>query len=129
MRQIVADMGPAPAPEAETPAVEAPKKAAPKKAVAPPEPTPEPEVEEPKRARDDDGHFVPDDPATPEVNEAWEGGKAPTEDEKLPTWDSEMTKKELLGVRDDLIELGKQVDEVTMKDSKKKILKALEDAV
>ena len=25
-----------------------------------------------KRARDDNGHFVPDDPATPDVNEAFE---------------------------------------------------------
>tara|TARA_Y100000310_G_scaffold50181_1_gene46276 strand:+ start:416 stop:718 length:303 start_codon:yes stop_codon:yes gene_type:complete len=29
------------------------------------------------RARDDDGHFAADDPATPDVNEAYEGGKAP----------------------------------------------------
>jgi hypothetical protein len=25
-----------------------------------------------KRARDEDGHFVADDPSTPDVNEAWE---------------------------------------------------------
>ena len=25
-----------------------------------------------KRARDDNGHFVPDDPATPDINEAFE---------------------------------------------------------
>ena len=30
-----------------------------------------------ERARDADGHFVGDDPATPEVNEAYVGGKAP----------------------------------------------------
>ena len=30
-----------------------------------------------ERARDDDGHFKGDDPATPEVNEAYVGGKAP----------------------------------------------------
>ena len=30
-----------------------------------------------ERARDDDGHFVADDPDTPEVNEAYKGGKAP----------------------------------------------------
>ena len=29
------------------------------------------EQEEVVRARDDNGHFIPDDPATPEVNEAW----------------------------------------------------------
>ena len=27
--------------------------------------------EEVVRARDEKGHFIPDDPATPEVNEAW----------------------------------------------------------
>ena len=34
-----------------------------------------------KRARDDDGHFVADDPDTPE-NEAYEGGKAPAKKKK-----------------------------------------------
>jgi len=29
------------------------------------------EQEEVVRARDDKGHFISDDPATPEVNEAW----------------------------------------------------------
>ena len=29
------------------------------------------------RARDDNGRLVGDDKATPEVNEAWVGGKAP----------------------------------------------------
>ena len=32
-----------------------------------------------KRARDEDGHFVPDNPATPATNEAWEGGTSPVE--------------------------------------------------
>ena len=32
---------------------------------------------EPKRARNEKGRLVADDPSTPEVNEAWEGGKAP----------------------------------------------------
>jgi len=32
---------------------------------------------DPKRARNDDGTLKADDPATPDVNEAWEGGKAP----------------------------------------------------
>ena len=41
------------------------------------EAAPSPVVEEPVRARDEDGHFVADDPSTPEVNEAWDGGKAP----------------------------------------------------
>lgn len=35
-----------------------------------PKPVAEPEVEL-VRARDENGHFVADDPSTPEVNEAW----------------------------------------------------------
>lgn len=31
----------------------------------------------PKRARDSKGKLKADDPSTPDVNEAWEGGKAP----------------------------------------------------
>jgi hypothetical protein len=42
---------------------------------------PEPVVEEPKRARDENGHFVADDPSTPE-NEAWEGGVSPKKTRK-----------------------------------------------
>ena len=40
-------------------------------------PAPEPVVEAPKRARGDDGHFIADDPSTPE-NEAWVGGVSPS---------------------------------------------------
>lgn len=29
------------------------------------------------RARNEKGHYIADDPSTPEVNEAYEGGKAP----------------------------------------------------
>ena len=66
------------------------KKAAPAPAPAPaPEPvvevTPEPVVEEvvePVRARDENGHFIADDPSTPE-NEAWVGGEAPRRKRKL----------------------------------------------
>jgi|TARA_R100001460_G_scaffold52237_1_gene91067 hypothetical protein len=32
---------------------------------------------EPVRARDDKGHYIADDPSTPDVNEAYEGGKTP----------------------------------------------------
>ena len=61
------------------------KKAAPAPAPAPaPEPvvevTPEPVVEEvvePVRARDENGHFIANDPSTSQ-NEAWVGGEAPT---------------------------------------------------
>ena len=35
------------------------------------------QVEEVKRARDEKGHYIADDLSTPDVNEAWEGGKAP----------------------------------------------------
>lgn len=35
------------------------------------------EPTEVKRARNDDGTLKADDPATPNVNEAWEGGEAP----------------------------------------------------
>jgi len=31
----------------------------------------------PKRARNEKGHLMADDPSTPDVNEAWEGGVAP----------------------------------------------------
>tara|TARA_R110000796_G_scaffold22231_4_gene64642 strand:- start:2881 stop:3171 length:291 start_codon:yes stop_codon:yes gene_type:complete len=34
-------------------------------------------VDEAERARDDKGHYIADDLSTPDVNEAWEGGKAP----------------------------------------------------
>jgi len=37
-----------------------------------------------KRARNDDGHYIADDPDTPEVNEAWEGGKAPAKKKAAP---------------------------------------------
>ena len=32
---------------------------------------------EPKRAREKSGRLKADDPSTPDVNEAWEGGEAP----------------------------------------------------
>ncbi len=35
------------------------------------------ETSEPVRARNEDGTLKGDDPDTPDVNEAWEGGKAP----------------------------------------------------
>ena len=34
-------------------------------------------VSKPKRARTAKGHYKGDDESTPDVNEAWEGGKAP----------------------------------------------------
>ena len=33
--------------------------------------------EDPERARNDKGHYIADDPDTPDVNEAYVGGKAP----------------------------------------------------
>ena len=70
------------------------KKAAPAPAPAPaPEPVVEPvveeapepvveEVSEPVRARDENGHFIADDPSTPE-NEAWVGGESPKRRRRL----------------------------------------------
>jgi hypothetical protein len=37
---------------------------------------------EPTRARTETGKFVADDPSTPDVNEAWKGGKAPKKKSK-----------------------------------------------
>lgn len=34
-------------------------------------------VKEPVRARNEKGQLQADDPSTPDINEAWEGGKAP----------------------------------------------------
>ena len=45
---------------------------------------------EPVRARNDKGQLVGDDPSTPDVNEAWEGGKAPA---KKKTTKKKSTKK------------------------------------
>lgn len=42
-------------------------------------------AEEPKRARNEKGQLVADDPSTPDVNEAWEGGKAPKATKKKAT--------------------------------------------
>jgi hypothetical protein len=39
----------------------------------------------PKRARNNKGQLVGDDPSTPDVNEAWEGGKAPKKTTKKTT--------------------------------------------
>ena len=66
------------------------KKAAPAPAPAPEPvveeaPAPEPvveEVAEPVRARDENGHFIADDPSTP-GNEAWVGGVAPKRKRRL----------------------------------------------
>ena len=63
------------------------KKAAPAPAPAPEPvveeaPAPEPVVEEPVRARDENGHFIADDPSTPE-NEAWVGGESPKRKRRL----------------------------------------------
>ncbi len=42
----------------------------------------EPVAPKPKRARTAKGKLAKDDPATPDVNEAWEGGKAPVKKAK-----------------------------------------------
>ncbi len=50
----------------------------------------EADVKEVKRARNDKGQLIGDDPETPDVNEAWEGGKAP---KKKTTAKKKTTKK------------------------------------
>lgn len=37
----------------------------------------------PQRAKNTKGQFVADDPSTPDVNEAWKGGKAPAKKAKV----------------------------------------------
>jgi len=49
----------------------------------------EAEVKEIKRARNEKGQLQADDPSTPDVNEAWEGGEAP----KKTTAKKKTTKK------------------------------------
>ena len=49
----------------------------------------EAEVKEVKRARNEKGQLKADDPSTPDVNEAWEGGEAP----KKTTAKKKTTKK------------------------------------
>lgn len=43
------------------------------------------EEAEPVRARNDKGHYIADDPSTPDVNEAYEGGVAPKKTTKKTT--------------------------------------------
>lgn len=43
------------------------------------------ETAEPVRARTDKGHYIADDPSTPDVNEAYEGGVAPKKTTKKTT--------------------------------------------
>lgn len=50
----------------------------------------EADVKEVKRARNDKGQLIGDDPETPDVNEAWEGGEAP---KKKTTAKKKTTKK------------------------------------
>ena len=40
------------------------------------------EKSEPKRARTKRGRYVADDKSTKDINEAWEGGKAPKKEDK-----------------------------------------------
>ena len=47
----------------------------------------------PKRARNKKGQLKGDDPSTPDVNEAWEGGEAPKKTTKKKTTAKKTTKK------------------------------------
>ena len=51
------------------------------------------EAVEPKRARNEKGQLVGDDPSTPDVNEAWEGGEAPKKKAVKKTTKKKSTKK------------------------------------
>ena len=53
----------------------------------------EAEVKEIKRARNDKGQLIGDDLSTPDVNEAWEGGKAPKKTTAKKTTKKKTTKK------------------------------------
>lgn len=48
---------------------------------------------EPVRARNEKGQLVGDDPSTPDVNEAWEGGKAPKKKSTKKATTKKATKK------------------------------------
>lgn len=48
---------------------------------------------EPVRARNDKGQLMGDDPSTPDVNEAWEGGKAPAKKSSKKKTTKKTTKK------------------------------------
>lgn len=99
----------------------APPKPKPVKAVkaeAPKPPKVETALPEPVQAREDDGKFAADDPATPDVNEAFEGGKP-----LKPEYSDRMKKAELLSVADDL-----GVENVSMENTKAEIIAALDEA-
>jgi hypothetical protein len=51
------------------------------------------EEAEPVRARNDKGHYIADDPSTPDVNEAYEGGVAPEKKTTKKTTAKKTTKK------------------------------------
>jgi len=72
---------PAPAPAPEPVVEEAPAPEPVVEEAPAPEPVVE-EVAEPVRARDENGHFIADDPSTP-GNEAWVGGVAPKRKRRL----------------------------------------------
>ena len=46
-----------------------------------------------KRPRDEKGHYIADDLSTPDVNEAWEGGKAPKKKTKTKAKKKTVKKK------------------------------------
>jgi len=74
---------------------------------------------EPERARNKDGQYVGDDPATPAVNEAYVGGKTPPK----PSWSPKDNKKKLLKIA-----AKGQVKGLSMDNTKAEITAALEEA-
>ena len=80
------------------------------------------DIEDAIRARDVEGRYAGDDPATPEVNEAWEGGTAPSAEAEDAELSMANLKKELATAAEGL---GIEVDP---KWNKQTILDAIEAA-
>jgi hypothetical protein len=122
MRGIKADIVRTEKPLPKPPEVKKAAAPKPKKAAAP-KPTPPKKVEaappaEPVRARNDEGHYVKDDPSTPEVNEAFEGGKP-----LAKAWDKKDKKADLLTVAE-----NGGLGGLSMDNTKAEIIAALEEA-
>jgi hypothetical protein len=80
----------------------------------------DPDIEEAIRARTAGGQFVGDDPATPKVNEAWEGGTAPS---------AEAPELTMANLKKDLATAAESMGiEVDPKWNKQAILDAIEAA-
>jgi len=102
---------PAPAPPEEEEEGKGKAKGKAKKMAAPAPPAP---PEPAARARATDGKLVGDNPATPEVDEAWKDGAG-------PEWTTKDNKAQLLKVAQD-----RGIEGLSMTNTKKELIKALE---